>query len=308
MLTKAQQDYIEGVVARAGKPSAVLQRQIDQLRVAKTEDELREVFFRDADVARPKIEAELLCAVMLAKQVELNPSINAKSLNEEQHMAQTTSHKMIGLCPKCKSEVLEENDGYFCQARECGFKLGKVILGQVFNSSQAAKLLRDGRTDLLSEFVSKNGRQFPAWLVLDESGKVTFDFPKQDSHEIAELPKQAAARIVKTNKPADFLEKREVQSKPKEFFNLIKAIGIIALIFFGAVALLSKKHTGQAIEYTIIYTTINGQYYEKEGTAKDLNGDFVTFADGTRVPWADVKTKRMKVYPDELGISTNSNQ
>ena len=170
-------------------------------------------------------------------------------------------------------------------------------MGQILNSFQAAKLLRDGRTDLLSEFVSKNGRQFSAWLVIDDTGKVKFDFPKPDALEAA------AAK-----KPAACLEKKEPQSKQREFFNLIKAIGIIVLIFWGAVALFSKKRTGQAIEYTVLSTTINGQYFEKEATPNDLNSDFVIFEGGRRVSWADVKTKRMKVYPDELGVSKNANQ
>lgn len=288
---------MDELFARVGKPNPALQVQIDQLRAAKTEKELREIFSRDSDVVRPKIEAELLCIVMLAKQAELNPSMNAKSLKEEQQAVQSMNSKAIGRCPKCKSEVLEENAGYFCRATGCNFKLGEVIMGQILNSSQAAKLLRDGRTDLLSEFISKNGRQFSAWLVIDESGKVKFDFPKPDAQETTE-----------SQKPAALLEKREPQSKQKDFFNLIKAVTIIALIFFGAVALLSKKHTGQPIEYTIIYTTINGRSYEKEAVPSDLNSDFVTFEDGTRVSWADVKTKKMKVYPDELGINTNANR
>jgi DNA topoisomerase-3 len=42
------------------------------------------------------------------------------------------------------------------------------------------KLLQEGRTDLLSKFISKRGRPFSAWLVLDESGKVTFEFPERE--------------------------------------------------------------------------------------------------------------------------------
>ena len=99
----------------------------------------------------------------------------------------------------------------------------------------------------------------------------------------------------------------EPQSNRGSFFNLVKVVGIVVLIFFGVVALLSamfdKKHTGQAIEYTIIYTTINGQYYEKEETAEDLNSEYVTFSDGTRVSWAAVKTKKATFYPDELGTN-----
>jgi len=78
MLTKAQQDYIDEIVARAGKPSAAVQLQIDRIRAAKTQDELTEIFARDADVVRPKIEAELLVAIMLTKQAEFNPSGKVK--------------------------------------------------------------------------------------------------------------------------------------------------------------------------------------------------------------------------------------
>ena len=95
-----------------------------------------------------------------------------------------------------------------------------------------------------------------------------------------------------------------------ESFNLLKAIGLLVALFFGGVFLLSaifdKKHTGPAIEYIYVYTTINGQLYEKEATPADLSGEFVTFADGTRVSWTAVKTKRLKYYPDEMqGVFTN---
>ena len=113
---------------------------------------------------------------------------------------------------------------------------------------------------------------------------------------------------VKVERPPAFLrEYPEPQSKQNGFFNLLKAVGVVVLIFFGVVALLSamfdKKHTGQAIEYTIIYTTINGQYYEKEETVEDLNSEYVTFSDGTRVSWTVVKTKKATFYPDELGTN-----
>jgi len=90
----------------------------------------------------------------------------------------------------------------------------------------------------------------------------------------------------------------------RETINILKAIGIVLLMFFGGVAILSalfdKKHTGPAMEYIVVYTTINGHFYEKEATAQDLGSEFVTFEDGTRVPWSTVKTKKMKIYADEL--------
>ena len=124
---------------------------------------------------------------------------------------QTADHKMVGLCPKCKSEVVEGNSTFFCWSRECGFKFGKVIMGQILDSSQATKLLRDRRSDLLPNFVSKAGKRFSARLVLDESGKVTFDFPKQESQEKPTPPKPIAEQ------PAVLLkEKQEQQSKQEQ--------------------------------------------------------------------------------------------
>jgi hypothetical protein len=117
MLTDAQQAQMDDLFARAGKPSAALQLRIDQLRAAKTEDEVINILFRDADVVGSKIEAELLCMVALAKQAELNPSINAKNLREEQERyaanreklerlhAATATHFVIAEIRKAKTEA-----------------------------------------------------------------------------------------------------------------------------------------------------------------------------------------------------------
>ena len=64
--------------------------------------------------------------------------------------------------------------------KPCKFKTGKVILQQPIDRAQVAKLLADHKTDLMKEFISKAGRPFPAYLVMDENGKVTFDFPHRD--------------------------------------------------------------------------------------------------------------------------------
>ena len=47
--------------------------------------------------------------------------------------------------------------------------------------AQAAKLLADNRTDLLKGFISKAGNAFPAYLVMDDMGKVTFEFPPREA-------------------------------------------------------------------------------------------------------------------------------
>ena len=93
----------------------------------------------------------------------------------------------LGKCPKCGGRIFETEAGYICEKSQaeikpCKFKLGKVILQQPIDRTQATKLLKEGRTDLLVNFISKAGRPFPAHLVMDESGKVTFDFPPRESN------------------------------------------------------------------------------------------------------------------------------
>jgi len=48
------------------------------------------------------------------------------------------------------------------------------ILQQPIEPAQAHKLLAAHKTDLLDKFISKAGKTFPAYLVMDAKGKVTF--------------------------------------------------------------------------------------------------------------------------------------
>jgi hypothetical protein len=85
--------------------------------------------------------------------------------------------------------------------------------------------------------------------------------------------------------------------------NLLKGVGIVFLMFLGFyffLTLFDRKHVGPAFEYTILYTTINGHLYQKEATAEDYNSSFVTFEDGIRVPWSEVKSQKAKFYPQEV--------
>src|SRR6266478_514383 len=96
-----------------------------------------------------------------------------------------TGLEPIGKCPKCGGKVFDTEAGYLCERsqadkRPCKFKIGKVILQQPIDRAQAAKLLSENKTDLLKNFISKAGRPFPAYLVLDDLGKVTFEFPPRE--------------------------------------------------------------------------------------------------------------------------------
>jgi DNA topoisomerase-3 len=93
-----------------------------------------------------------------------------------------------GLCPKCGGKVFESETDYICEnsqreAKRCTFKIGKAILQQPISREQAARILNTKKSDLLSQFISKAGKPFPAFLVLDSKGKVNFEFPPREGEE-----------------------------------------------------------------------------------------------------------------------------
>ena len=98
-----------------------------------------------------------------------------------------TGQEPIGKCPRCGGRVFESETDYLCEnsqrdARPCKFKSGKVVLEQPIERAQMAKLLAAGRTDLLSKFVSRrSGKPFGAFLVMEEKGKIGFEFPEREN-------------------------------------------------------------------------------------------------------------------------------
>ncbi len=96
-----------------------------------------------------------------------------------------TGKPVIGKCPKCGGNVCDTEAGYLCdksqsETKPCKFKIGKVILEQPIEPAQAKKILADKKSDQLDKFISKAGKPFPAFLVMDAKGKITFDFPSRD--------------------------------------------------------------------------------------------------------------------------------
>ncbi len=113
-----------------------------------------------------------------------------------------TGQVALGNCPKCGNSVFEHGMFYICEksvgsTRSCDFKTGKIILNRPIEREQVAKLLQTGKTDLLTKFISKKGRPFSAYLVVDASGKIAFEFeqkkPKTDSKKTKAQQKNSKA-------------------------------------------------------------------------------------------------------------------
>ena len=111
-----------------------------------------------------------------------------------------TGQEPLGICPKCGAKVYEHGLSYLCEntpRKQCDFRSGKIILQQEISRDQMAKLLNEGRTDLLSNFVSKrNGRKFKAFLVAQPQGKVGFEFaPRAPKPEKKDSTRKSAGRV-----------------------------------------------------------------------------------------------------------------
>jgi len=108
----------------------------------------------------------------------------AAKTREKPPKADLSKAEPVAVCPFCGGRVLDTGERYVCEKsqadkRPCRFKMDKTILQQPVNLEQLQKLAATGRTDLLSQFVSKSGRPFSAFLVLGDRQKVGFEFPSR---------------------------------------------------------------------------------------------------------------------------------
>jgi DNA topoisomerase-3 len=107
-----------------------------------------------------------------------------------------SGQQSLGKCPKCAANVYEHGAAYVCEkavgpAKTCDFRSGKIILQQPIEPAQMQKLLADGKTDLLKDFISnRTRRKFSAYLVAKE-GKVGFEFEKKVAKPKAPAKKKA---------------------------------------------------------------------------------------------------------------------
>ncbi|CDG85230.1 DNA topoisomerase III [Janthinobacterium agaricidamnosum] len=110
-----------------------------------------------------------------------------------------TGQTALGPCPKCAAGVYEMGLAYVCEnsvakPKTCDFRSGRIILQQEILPEQMAKLLNDGKTDLLPGFISQRTRRpFKAFLVRAKDGKVSFEFEERKAKSGAAKGKAAAA-------------------------------------------------------------------------------------------------------------------
>ncbi|EJL86431.1 DNA topoisomerase III [Herbaspirillum sp. CF444] len=132
----------------------------------------------------------------------------------------------LGPCPKCGSGVYEMGLAYVCEKqvakpKACDFRSGRIILQQEILPEQMAKLLNEGKTDLLPGFISQRTRRpFKAFLTRGKDGKISFEFEERKAKAPAKGKAAAAtaegddAETTAKAKPAAAAKKPAVARKP----------------------------------------------------------------------------------------------
>ena len=132
-------------------------------------------------------------------KLEFDFGDDAKKEGENGEPIDFSDQQSLGACPKCKGRIYEHGTSYVCEHSvgalvTCDFKSGKIILQQPVPREQMSKLLAEGKTALLENFVSnKTRRKFKAYLTWDaKEGKVGFAFEPRAAK--APAARKAAAK------------------------------------------------------------------------------------------------------------------
>ncbi len=81
----------------------------------------------------------------------------------------------LGKCPRCGSPVREGKKGFFCDKRDCGFKIWReskfwTAKKKPLTAAIVAALLTDGRVSLKGLHSEKTGKKYDATVLLDDTG------------------------------------------------------------------------------------------------------------------------------------------
>lgn len=97
-------------------------------------------------------------------------------VGEHKGMFKENDREIIGICPKCGSNVYESKVNFYCENRECDFTLFKN--NKYFSSMKkeitkgiAKSFLESGKANVTGLYSQKKDKKFNATIVMDSSGK-----------------------------------------------------------------------------------------------------------------------------------------
>lgn len=115
--------------------------------------------------------------VIKKAQIELSNIFNQQT--EIQKVSNTINKKILGKCPLCNGNIIENSKAYGCsnwKEKNCNFTIWKTISGKKISESNVKELLDKGITKTITGFKNKQEKTFSAKLKLNESNKIEFVF------------------------------------------------------------------------------------------------------------------------------------
>jgi DNA topoisomerase-3 len=84
----------------------------------------------------------------------------------------------LGPCPLCQADINDSPKAWGCSRWKegCGFTIWKYVAKKKLSESIVKTLMIKKKTELLKGFKSKAGKPFEAYLLLNQEGKVEFEF------------------------------------------------------------------------------------------------------------------------------------
>lgn len=84
----------------------------------------------------------------------------------------------IGNCPLCQSEIKDFPKSYSCSRWKegCGFTIWKIVAKKKLSDTSIKELMTKKKTGLIKGFKSKTGKPFEAYLLMNNEGRVEFEF------------------------------------------------------------------------------------------------------------------------------------
>lgn len=122
-----------------------------------------------------QIENDQEDATIFLKEMELYADFITKELLESTIVKQKQPELE---CPKCKQQqLLIWNKVIKCPDEVCNWIQFRNVCGVLLSTNDIESLLKTRRTKLIKGMKSKSGKKFDAYIVLDTTGKSSFEFP-----------------------------------------------------------------------------------------------------------------------------------
>ena len=200
-----------------------------QLEVSEAETLITQRTIGPLQGFRSRLGRPFAAILKLTDEHKLEFDFGQNDDDENSEPVDFSGQESLGSCPKCQASVYEHGMNYTCEKavgpnKTCDFRTGKVILQQEIEPTQIRKLLTEGRTELLTGFISsRTRRKFKAYLKRGDDGKVGFEFearkPKAGDDQTASGKKLPAKKAAKKK----LVAKKSAAKKPARMVKKLKS-------------------------------------------------------------------------------------